>query len=68
MDERRAWLKLLKIMKEGMSKHCDVVADPEMLVVVWVDAEAGHKAVDHQVHVSALAPRAPGERLGGVEQ
>lgn len=39
-----------------------------MLVVVWVDAEAGHKAVDHQVHVSTLAPSAPGERLSGVEQ
>lgn len=39
-----------------------------MLVVAWVDAEAGHKAVDHQVHVSTLAPGAPGERLCRVEQ
>lgn len=51
-----------------MSKHCESAADLEVLVVVWVDAEAGHKAVDHQVHVSTLAPSAPGERLSGVEQ
>lgn len=51
-----------------MSKHCESANDLEVLVVVWVDAEAGHKAVDHQVHVSTLAPSAPGERLCGVEQ
>lgn len=51
-----------------MSKHCESTADLEVLVVVWVDAEAGHKAVDHQVHVSTLAPGAPGEGLSGVEQ
>lgn len=51
-----------------MSKHRKSAADLEMLVVVWVDAEAGHEAVDHQVHISALTPGAPGERLSGVEQ
>lgn len=51
-----------------MSRPCESEADLEVLVVVWVDAEAGHKAVDHQVHISTLAPSAPGERLSGVKQ
>lgn len=52
----------------ALSMHCESAADLEVLVVVWADAEAGHKAVDHKVYVSTLAPGAPGEWLSGVEQ
>lgn len=39
-----------------------------MLVVTRIDAITRHKAVDHQIHISALAARPPRERLCGVKQ
>ena len=40
----------------------------KVLVVVGVDTETGYKAVNHEVHVGALAARPPRERLCWVEK
>lgn len=47
---------------------CSREAYLKVLVVVWVNAEAGHKAIHHEVQVCVLAACPPPERLGRVEQ
>ena len=42
--------------------------DLKVLLIVGVDPEAGHEAVDHEVHVCVLAARSSREGLGGVEE
>lgn len=52
----------MKHYKLHMNSHLKV------LVVVWIDAETGNKAVHHELHVSILAASPPPERFGWVEQ
>lgn len=40
----------------------------EVLVVVGVDAEAGDKAVNHEIHICTLITCPPGEGLGWVKE
>lgn len=40
----------------------------KVLVVVRVNAETGHKAIHHELHISILTARSPPEGFGWVEQ